>query len=390
MEGQPTALTFYCQATKYAEDTAGKRALAQCLAGMDLEDLGGFSRDDLMKYVEKKGGADGQVPRWLEQMDACGRRLATYLYGSDAAESATPNETESPPKCPALPNLLKRRMTSNGDEVVAEFLCQFDEKEEPIWQSIHQLLATYTANANALRSLVETFESLHRSSFKVAAIVDQRIEKDGKSLYRVEWVGYPSFFDSWEPATNIGSTFSVLYSEYLERRDAEYRQYLSFVVSPPQRPKRRNTGKARVAVAKPAKRQRRTKDQSVVAETPNVQSDWCKCQVCDKDVESRLYTSHMHTVHLFLEASVVCAVCQESVSRRYLKRHQLQRHGLFLGQPCFQCHLLFASLNLLRLHLMDAHPNTYEANPLDTGDLLSDEDYEQSFLKKFFKPLYVE
>jgi hypothetical protein len=48
-----------------------------------VRDLVGYTKSELMAFVERKGGPDGQVPSFLEQTLANGRTLASYLKGAD-------------------------------------------------------------------------------------------------------------------------------------------------------------------------------------------------------------------------------------------------------------------------------------------------------------------
>jgi len=53
--------------------------------------------------------------------------------------------------------------------------------------------------------------------FEVQGIVDHRKEKNGKSSYRIRWVGYPPSEDTWEPQENLCFAKQAL-REYNKRK----------------------------------------------------------------------------------------------------------------------------------------------------------------------------
>jgi hypothetical protein len=59
------------------------KSLKDCLLGLRVRSLTGYTKGELMAFVERKGGPDGQVPAFLEQQLSNGRTLASYLKGDD-------------------------------------------------------------------------------------------------------------------------------------------------------------------------------------------------------------------------------------------------------------------------------------------------------------------
>ncbi len=52
---------------EYADRGEWKRSLAECVKGMLVKHLKGYTRDELMAFFERKEGPDGLVPGWLEK-----------------------------------------------------------------------------------------------------------------------------------------------------------------------------------------------------------------------------------------------------------------------------------------------------------------------------------
>ena len=77
-----TPLVALC-AEEYAEKGDFAKSLADCLKGMKVKHLGGYTEDKLMAFVKSEGGPNGLVPAWLKQ-----HGLRSYLDGYVASMDA--------------------------------------------------------------------------------------------------------------------------------------------------------------------------------------------------------------------------------------------------------------------------------------------------------------
>jgi hypothetical protein len=62
-----TNLVEFCVEQRYSERGVFEVSLAECFKGMDVRALKGYTKEELMAFVEGKGGPDGLVPGWLEE-----------------------------------------------------------------------------------------------------------------------------------------------------------------------------------------------------------------------------------------------------------------------------------------------------------------------------------
>jgi hypothetical protein len=62
-----TKLLELCDEQRYSERGDFELSLAECFKGMDVRALKGYTKEELMAFVEGKGGPDGLVPGWLEE-----------------------------------------------------------------------------------------------------------------------------------------------------------------------------------------------------------------------------------------------------------------------------------------------------------------------------------
>ena len=77
-------LETFCDDKDYSGVVKGStKSLKDCLLGLRVRDLMGYTEEKLMAFVESKGGPDGKIPAFLEQQLSNGRTLASYLKGAD-------------------------------------------------------------------------------------------------------------------------------------------------------------------------------------------------------------------------------------------------------------------------------------------------------------------
>ena len=79
-----TPLVAFCNEAKYTQKGRKEKSLAECFEDMTVEDLCGFTKEELMAFVERKGGPDGLVPAWLEK-----HGLDGYLKSADTKKAKT-------------------------------------------------------------------------------------------------------------------------------------------------------------------------------------------------------------------------------------------------------------------------------------------------------------
>ena len=80
-ESETLLLSSFCE-KRFATILPGySRSLRECLSGLVVDDLKGFTEEKLMAFVKTEGGPNGQVPAWLKQQvpGSGGRILSSFL-----------------------------------------------------------------------------------------------------------------------------------------------------------------------------------------------------------------------------------------------------------------------------------------------------------------------
>ena len=102
---EETKLVELCDEERYSERGVFERSLADCLKGLDVRALKGFTEETLKKHVEGKGGPDGLVPGWLKE-----KGLRRFLDGyvsptitkkAKAGDGSSNSSSASPGKWPS-------------------------------------------------------------------------------------------------------------------------------------------------------------------------------------------------------------------------------------------------------------------------------------------------
>ena len=120
----------FCNEAKYADKADFAKSLAECFKGMTVEDLCGYTKEELMAFVERKGGPDGLVPAWLEK-----HGLDGYLKSADTKKAKTRSSSSSPSKeMPELFDSIKGRDVSKANALVKppvgdQWLCGMDKHQ---------------------------------------------------------------------------------------------------------------------------------------------------------------------------------------------------------------------------------------------------------------------
>jgi hypothetical protein len=77
-------LETFCDDEDYLGVLKGStKSLKDCLLGLRVRDLTGYTKGELMAFVKGEGGPHGKIPAFLEQQLSNGRTLASYLKGDD-------------------------------------------------------------------------------------------------------------------------------------------------------------------------------------------------------------------------------------------------------------------------------------------------------------------
>jgi hypothetical protein len=88
-------LERYCTHPRYSAPIRGcTKSLLDCVAGLTLHDLTGFTKEEFMREVEREGGPHKQVPAWLREKQelplgkVC---LGEFLVDWEAGPPAAPS-----------------------------------------------------------------------------------------------------------------------------------------------------------------------------------------------------------------------------------------------------------------------------------------------------------